>query len=95
MVARELTKLYEEFVRGSVTEVLASFAHREVKGEIVLLVAPAEEVAAPVDSDELLNRYLADPNLSFRDTVSMVAAETGVPRSEIYGRALELRKTLP
>ncbi len=95
VVARELTKLYEEFVRGSVTEVLASFAHREVKGEIVLLVAPAEEVAAPVDSDELLNRYLADPNLSFRDTVSMVAAETGVPRSEIYGRALELRKTLP
>jgi 16S rRNA (cytidine1402-2'-O)-methyltransferase len=94
VVARELTKLYEEFVRGSVTEVMASFAGREVKGEIVLLVAPSTETPGSVDPDDLLNRYLADPDLSFRDTVSLVAAETGVPRSEVYARALELRRAL-
>ena len=42
VVARELTKIYEEFVRGSVTEVMARFADREVKGEVVLLVAPSD-----------------------------------------------------
>ncbi len=94
VVARELTKLYEEFVRGSVTEAMASFATREVKGEIVLLVAPAAEMPAAVDPDDLLNRYLADANLSFRDMVSLVAVETGIPRSEIYARALELRNAL-
>jgi 16S rRNA (cytidine1402-2'-O)-methyltransferase len=94
VVARELTKLYEEFVRGSVTEVLASFAHREVKGEVVLLVAPATEPPAAVDPDDLLKGYLADPDLSFRDTVSRVAGETGIARSEIYARALELKSLL-
>ncbi len=94
VVARELTKLFEEFVRGSVTEVLASFAHREVKGEVVLLVAPTAEMPAAVDPDDLLQRYLADPDLSFRDMVSRVAGETGAPRSEIYARALELRDAL-
>ncbi len=94
VVARELTKLFEEFVRGSVTEVMATFADREVKGEVVLLVAPAGGTPDAVDPDELLNRYLADPDLSFRDTVSRVAGETGIARSEIYGRALELRNAL-
>jgi 16S rRNA (cytidine1402-2'-O)-methyltransferase len=94
VIARELTKLYEEFVRGSVTEVLASFAEREVKGEIVLLVAPSADTPAEVDPDDLLKRHITDPTLSFRDMVSRVAAETGLPRSEIYARALALRKNI-
>ena len=94
VVARELTKLYEEFVRGSVTEVLARFADREVKGEVVLLVAPGEVKPQTVDPDDLLKRHMTDTTWSFRDMVSRVAAETGLPRSEIYTRALELRKNI-
>ena len=91
VVARELTKLHEEFVRGSVTEVLASFADREVKGEVVLLVSPSTDSPAVIDPDDLLKRYLAEGGLSLRDTVSRVAGETGLARSEIYDRALNLR----
>ena len=95
VVARELTKLHEEFVRGSVTEVLASFAHREVKGEVVLLVAPALATPAAVDPEELLKRYLADDSLSFRDAVDRAAGESGQPRRELYARALVLRSEFP
>lgn len=91
VVARELTKLHEEFVRGSVTEVLASFTDREVKGEVVLLVAPGVEIVAAVDSEALLTRYLADESLSFRDAVDRAVQESGLPRREVYARALVLR----
>jgi len=92
VLARELTKLYEEFVRGSVTEVLASFADREVKGEIVLLVAPAEKVTTSIDPDAILARFLADESLSLRDAVDRAAQESGLPRREVYARALVLRE---
>ena len=92
VVARELTKLYEEFIRGSVTEALASFAEREVKGEVVLLVAPAVEAPLAIDPDANLARYLADESLSFRDAVDRVAQESSLPRREVYARALVLRE---
>ena len=92
VVARELTKLYEEFVRCSVTEALASFAEREVKGEIVLLVAPAVEIPTEVDPDAVLAHYLADETLSLRDAVDRVAQESGLPRREVYARALVLKE---
>jgi 16S rRNA (cytidine1402-2'-O)-methyltransferase len=94
VVARELTKLHEEFVRGSVTEVLARFADREVKGEIVLLVAPTEEMPMRSDPDAILARYMADETLSFRDAVERAARDTGLPRREVYARALVLREGL-
>ena len=92
VVARELTKLYEEFIRGSVTEALASFAEREVKGEVVLLVAPAVEAPLAIDPDANLARYLADESLSFRDAVDRVAQESGLSRREVYARALVLKE---
>ena len=92
VVARELTKIHEEFVRGSVTEVMARFADREVKGEVVLLVAPATEISAPVDPEAILTRYLADESLSFRDAVDRAARDSGLPRREVYARALVLRE---
>ena len=46
-VARELTKMHEELVRGTATEVQQHFAAREIKGEIVLLIAPATDADTP------------------------------------------------
>ena len=92
VVARELTKIYEEFVRGSVAEVMARFAGRDVKGEVVLLIAPETGSVVPVDPDAVLRRYLAEEDLSFRDAVDRVARDTGLPRREVYARALALRE---
>lgn len=96
VVARELTKIYEEFARGRVSEVMDRFREKGVKGEVVILLAPA---AAPQQEElpsaaDLLQKYMRDGGLSLKDAVRQVALETGQPRSEVYNEALKLKGKL-
>ena len=50
-VCRELTKIHETFDRGTLAELAARYADRDVKGEIVLVVAPPDEAAPPAEAD--------------------------------------------
>jgi len=93
VLARELTKVYEEFLRGKVSEVIRMIEGRAVKGEIVLLIAPA-----PADDKQdqdlvpaLLERYLDGECMSVKDAVKRVSEETGESRSKVYQEALKLR----
>ena len=86
-VARELTKHFEEVRRGTLSELCASFAAVPARGEITVLVGPAEE-ADPEDLDGSLRRALATG--SVKDAAAIVAAATGLPRKIVYARALEL-----
>jgi 16S rRNA (cytidine1402-2'-O)-methyltransferase len=93
VVARELTKVYEEFVRGRVSEIMEEFKGRAVRGEVVILLAPA---VAPEKKDlssagDLLRKYMLSGGLSLKDAVRQVALETGQPRSEVYNEALRLK----
>jgi 16S rRNA (cytidine1402-2'-O)-methyltransferase len=93
VVARELTKVYEEFVRGRVSEIMEEFNGRPVRGEVVILLAPA---AAPEVKDlssaaDLLRKYMLSGGISLKDAVRQVALETGQPRSEVYNEALRLK----
>ena len=91
-VCRELTKLYEEVRRGSLGE-LAAHYEREgpPKGEIVLVVGGAVDVAASADDlDAALRKALA--TMTVRDAADVVAEAFGEPRRRIYQRALELSK---
>lgn len=87
-VARELTKLHEEFARGTLSELADRFAG-EVLGEITLIVEGrrAEEKAA--DPDDLLRARLR-AGASVKDAAREVAEALGLPRKEVYRRALEL-----
>ncbi|MBY0423644.1 MAG: rRNA (cytidine-2'-O-)-methyltransferase, partial [Parvularculaceae bacterium] len=90
-VAREITKLHEEFRAGALDALAAEFGAREVKGEIVVLVdPPAAAKAAAEDIDSLLATALL--SMPVRDAASMVAAATGAPRRDVYRRALALKK---
>ena len=92
VVARELTKLYEEAVRGTLAELAARYAAAPPKGEIVVLVA-APDGAAAVDDAEVDTRLAAAlESLSLRDAADQVAGVTGRPRREVYQRALALGK---
>ncbi len=85
VVARELTKLHEEFVRGSLDE-LVEWSAAEPKGEIVLVLEGAP--AAPTPDDETivaaLDLALAQ-GLSSRDAAALVAADLGVSKRKTYG----------
>jgi len=93
-ICRELTKLHEEVRRDPLPALAAHYAQGgETRGEFVVLIAPADERAAPrgEDIDDLLRRTLSESSL--KDAVATVADATGQPRKEIYRRALELVKS--
>lgn len=88
-VCRELTKRFEEVVRGPLAELADHFAGREVKGEIVLVIDRAGAAAAgEADVEAALRAALAGHSL--KDAVALVAGAHGLPRREVYRRALAL-----
>jgi 16S rRNA (cytidine1402-2'-O)-methyltransferase len=88
VLARELTKVYEEFLRGTVDEVRALLAERDrVRGEMVLLIeaVPAgEDAAETVPLLERLAELEKSDGLSEMDALKRVARERGVSKSELY-----------
>jgi len=90
-VARELTKFYESVKRGALTDLAQSLAQEEqLRGEIVLLIAPPEEgalILAEADLDAKISAALAMH--SARDAADIVAAATGHTRRHIYARILQ------
>ena len=93
-VARELTKLHEEIRRGRLSALAAHFREAGApRGEIVVVVGPPDAETAPPSETEI-DRRLAEAlgRLSLRDAAALVAEETGLPRRELYRRALALQK---
>jgi len=93
VVAREITKIYEEFLRGPVSEILQGIEGQLVRGEIVLMVSPPEKaVAAGTGEIEgLLEKYLCSEGISLKDAVWRVAQESGHSKSRVYQAALRLK----
>lgn len=93
-ICRELTKLHEEVRRGDLAALAAAYATADPpRGEIVIVIAPPSEDVRRPDAnelDDLLRRAL--DRVSMKDAVSEVAAGTGLPRRDIYQRALALAK---
>lgn len=87
-VCRELTKRFEEVVRGSLGELAEAFADRDVKGEIVVLVDRAGEAAADAETVEAaLDSALRD--MSVKDASALVAEAFGLPKRDVYQMALK------
>ncbi len=89
VVAREVTKIHEEFLRGRAPEVLDQLKSRgEVKGEITLLIAKAEEGAAPSASETIsLAQRVREIMAEEKDekaALKKVAKERGISKSEAY-----------
>ena len=92
VVARELTKIHEEFRHGTISELIDWCTAQEPRGEVVILVTPAEAGEAPAqDLETILAEHLADKGLSVKEAVARVTAETGLPRREVYAAALKLK----
>lgn len=92
-VARELTKLHEDVRRGPLADLAREAAAGEARGEYVIVVAAPTGAAPEADLDALLKTALKSASL--KEAVADVAAETGVPRREVYARALKLTKKSP
>jgi 16S rRNA (cytidine1402-2'-O)-methyltransferase len=88
VVARELTKLHEEFLRGKVAEVrLALSARERIRGEIVLLIEAtpsAQPANAGASIVQQVSQLMETEGLDEKDALKRVARERGVSKSEVY-----------
>lgn len=91
-VARELTKLHEECVTGTLAGLAARYAENHPRGEIVILVGPPAEAEAvsDVDLDALLGQAMA--SMSPSRAAAEVSQRLGIPRKRAYARALDLAR---
>ena len=88
-VARELTKIHEECRRGMPDGLMAYYEANPPKGEIVLLVGPADPGTVEHDVDGLLREAMGEMKAS--QAAAKVAKITGAERKDLYARAMELR----
>jgi 16S rRNA (cytidine1402-2'-O)-methyltransferase len=91
-LARELTKLHEEAVRGRLGELALRYRQAEPKGECVIVVGAAEAAAA---TDEAIAALLADAmrTMSARDAAGIVARQLSVPKKRVYALAIARPKS--
>jgi 16S rRNA (cytidine1402-2'-O)-methyltransferase len=89
-VCRELTKKFEEVLRGSLGELRDTVAQRTLKGEIVIVVDRGTEEVAEETMEAALRRAMED--MSLKDAAATVAEAYGLPRRKVYQAALALEK---
>jgi 16S rRNA (cytidine1402-2'-O)-methyltransferase len=96
VVARELTKLHEEFLRGTARQVRLALAARErIRGEMVLLIEdtlPAQPAKAGVSVVQQVSQLIEAEGLEEKEALKRVARDRGVSKSEIY-RELQRQRT--
>jgi 16S rRNA (cytidine1402-2'-O)-methyltransferase len=98
VIARELTKVHEEFLRGTAGEVRARIGDRELKGEITLLIGRSEgEPSSPAsrvptaDLNQRLHEIMQEKDIDEKSALKALARELGQSRSEVYRELLRVR----
>jgi len=88
-ICRELTKRFEETLRGSLAELTAQLADRDLKGELVVLIDRApDRVVGQGDLDMALREALRDHRV--KEAAALVSEALGLPKRDVYQRALRL-----
>lgn len=95
VIARELTKLHEEFIRGSAADVLKLARERELKGEITLLIGRSQGQPADIPHLDLRSRLeeiMREQKLDEKAALKVLAKEQGLSKSAVYR---ELQRAKP
>ncbi len=85
-VARELTKIHEEFLTGSPSELRGILADRHVKGEITLIIAKSEAPAVDVIPIEVAFDRLVESGVPRMEAMKQVARQHGLSKGEVYAK---------
>jgi len=97
VIGREVTKVHEEFLRGTVSEILTKLKKKPAKGELTVLIGPSDEsekprARAPVRSTQReIERLMASQGISEREALKSLARSTHTSKSELY-RQLQAEK---
>ena len=89
-LVREISKLYEESIRGTAADIINTIQAKPIKGEIVLVIAGADEQAAEMNVDAMIMQSLYSGG-SVKDIAKDLAEITGLKKKDLYNRAMALR----
>lgn len=101
VVAREVTKVHEEFLRGTVSETLARLRKKPVKGEVTVLLgaaSPAATAEVPAPAKLIrpeIEQVMAERGLDEKGALKVVARARGISRSAAYRQWQQEKSTLP
>ena len=92
VIARELTKIYEELKHGSLSELALHYKlEGPPKGELTIVIGPpAKNIINDKDLDSLILKSLK--NNSVRDVADSISIKSGIPRRKVYAHALAIKK---
>jgi len=90
-VAREMTKLHEELIRGTISEVIAALESRSIKGEVTVVFAAAAPPESNIVPDDVAAEFarLRDSGMRRNDAVKAVAEKFGLRKNEVYKMLLQ------
>jgi 16S rRNA (cytidine1402-2'-O)-methyltransferase len=97
VLTREMTKLHEEFIRGTLSEIQTQLKQRgEIKGEFTLLVKGYDSGPgiSPEELKDELQRALKNKKTILSDLVKVVAAKYRLPKSIVYKEALNMKRQM-
>ena len=83
-VARELTKVYEEVLRGTAKELIEHFEKTPPRGEIVLLVREGKPPEEPIEIPELVALLQETNGLSLKEAIAAAAKLLDLPKKSVY-----------
>lgn len=96
VIARELTKIHEEFIRGKVSEIKEKY--NNLKGEIIIIIEGNKKISTSEDIKELLNNmeleqhyeYYKKQNLEKKEIIKKIAKDRNVNKNEIYMKLINI-----
>jgi 16S rRNA (cytidine1402-2'-O)-methyltransferase len=94
IIARELTKVFEEIKHGKISEFLCSNDQNKTKGEFTIILQGKEKKKITVTNEEIEKKLLEiwkDKSLTLRDAVAQVVSHTGFSKKKIYDLAVKLQ----
>lgn len=92
VLCRELTKKYEEFIRGTITEALGWANQEEVRGEFCLIVEGTDETVSEEETswwgnlsvEEHVNHYISTQGISSKEAIKLTAKDRGLHKRDVY-----------
>ena len=94
VVARELTKIFEEIKRGEVIDFIKYYGENKIRGEFTVILRSVKKTPIYYTDEEIEKKLMLlweDENISLRDAVNQVVEKTGLQKKKVYDLALKLR----
>ena len=92
VVTRELTKIHEETIRGTLSGILKRLISAAIKGEFTIIIhgASSEPLKQDIDTAEYLRNLMLHRGLTKKEAISTAAEELGLPKKDVYKESLKL-----